>query len=329
MIKPLQDSHKRHINYLRLSVTDRCDLRCTYCMPAEGMTFFDRKELLSRDELLTIARLSVAMGIRKIRITGGEPLVRPEIVELLHDLGHLPELERLVITTNGLRMGKLAPRLKEAGVSGANISIDSLNDDLYRKVTRGGDLNRCLDGIEASVAAGLRTKINVVVMNGVNDHEVHDFVEFVRTRPISVRFIEYMPTRGKDSEKSLTLPTSELLQRINNETPLEPVQPHADFHMAGPARIFRAPGAMGSVGVISAVSCHFCDDCNRIRVTSTGLARGCLFHDSGLDLKPWLRSGDEAGLMDALRTVVDDKPAAHQMDTDEGPDNVPMSQLGG
>ncbi len=329
MIKPLQDSHKRRINYLRLSVTDRCNLRCTYCMPAEGLPIFDRQELLTSNEIMTIARLAVEMGIRKIRVTGGEPLVRRDIVELLHELGHLPQLERLVLTTNGLAMGKLAPRLKEAGVSGANISIDSLDADLYRDITRGGDLNRCLAGIDASIAAGLRTKINVVMMNGVNDHEISDFVDFVRTRPIAVRFIEYMPTRSKSQGRSLTLPSDELLERINKVTPLEPIERSGGFNMAGPAKNFRVAGAKGTVGVISPVSCHFCDDCNRIRITSTGLARGCLFHDTGLDLKPWLRSGDEAGLCEALRRVVDDKPEKHQLDTDDGPDVVPMSQLGG
>jgi len=331
--RPLQDSQKRRINYLRLSVTDRCNLRCSYCMPAEGLPFFDREDLLTRTEIMTIARLAVGMGIRKIRVTGGEPLVRPDIVDLLHELGHLPDLERLVLTTNGLRLGQLAPQLKEAGVSGANISIDSLNADLYSKITRGGDLNQCLEGIDAAIAAGLRTKINVVVMNGVNDHEAADFVEFVRTRPISVRFIEYMPTRGKDEGqndgKSLTLPTAQLLERLNKETPMEPIVRTDGFNMAGPARNFKVPGAVGSVGVISPVSCNFCDDCNRIRITSTGLARGCLFHDTGLDLKPWLRADDEAGLIAALRRVVDDKPSGHQLDTDDGPDIVPMSQLGG
>ncbi len=329
MRTPMQDSHHRHINYLRLSVTDRCNLRCSYCMPAEGLPVFDRGELLTRTEIMTIARLAVGLGIRKIRVTGGEPLVRPDIVELLDEMGHLPDLERLVLTTNGLRLGKLASPLKQAGVSGVNISIDSLDKDLYREITRGGDLQRCLEGIDASIEAGLHTKINVVVMSGVNDHEAPDFVEFVRTRPISVRFIEYMPTRGKDHGKSLTLPTAELLQRLNRQMPLEAIERSGGLIMAGPARNFRIPGSLGNVGVISPVSCKFCDDCNRIRITSTGLARGCLFHDSGLDLKPWLRPGDEKGLIEALRRVVNDKPSGHQLDQGEGPDIVPMSQLGG
>ncbi len=325
----LQDSHKRRINYLRLSVTDRCNLRCTYCMPAEGMKFFSREELLSRAEIMTIARTAVQLGIRKIRVTGGEPLVRPDIVELLTELGGLPELERLVLTTNGLRLGSLVEKLYDAGVSGANISIDSLNPDLYREVTRGGDLKQCLAGIDASVKAGLRTKINIVVMAGVNDHEAADFVRYAMDHPVAVRFIEYMPTRGRDQENKYTLPTAELLERLSKITDLEPINPSGGLTLAGPARNFRIPGGQGTIGVISPVSCHFCEDCNRIRITSTGLARGCLFHETGLDLKPWLRSGDDAGLAEAMRRVVNDKPEGHRLGEDDGPDPIAMSRLGG
>jgi len=329
MTRILQDSYKRRINYLRLSVTDRCNLRCTYCMPAEGLPIINRDELLTRQEIMTIARAAVQLGIRKIRVTGGEPLVRTDILELLQELGDLPELERLVLTTNGMRLGKMASDLKKAGVSGANISIDSLNPDRYREITRGGDLNKCLQGIDAALEAGLHTKINIVVMAGVNDHEAPDFVEYARTRPLSVRFIEYMPTRGKDSEPSLTVPTEELLARLCRITPLEPIERSGGLTMAGPARNFKTPDALGTVGVISPVSCHFCEDCNRIRVTATGLARGCLFHETGLDLKPWLRAGDESGLAEAMIRVVDDKPEAHQMGEDEGPDPIHMSRMGG
>ncbi len=329
MKNTLKDSHNRRINYLRLSVTDRCNLRCTYCMPAEGLPIFNRDDLLTRQEIMTIAHAAVRMGIRKIRVTGGEPLVRPDIVELLGELGSLPELERLVLTTNGLRLGKMASDLRQAGVSGANISIDSLNPERYREITRGGDLNRCLQGIDAAIEAGLRTKINIVVMAGVNDDEAPAFVEFARTRPVAVRFIEYMPTRGRSKGPSLTLPTVELLDRLSKLVSLEPIQRPGGLTMAGPARNFQVPGALGTVGVISPVTCDFCDDCNRIRITSTGLARGCLFHETGLDLKPWLRSGDEKGLAEALARVVADKPEGHELDSGEGPDEIPMSRLGG
>ncbi len=325
----IQDSHQRRINYLRLSVTDRCNLRCSYCMPAEGLPVFHREDLLSRQEIMTIAQAAVKLGIRKIRVTGGEPLVRSDIVELLVELGRLPKLERLVLTTNGLRLGPLAAKLRDAGVSGANISIDSLDPDRYREITRGGDLNRCLAGIDAAIEAGLHTKINVVVMAGVNDHEAPAFVDFVRTRPMAVRFIEYMPTRGRNHGRNLTVPTAELLDRLRRVTTLEPIERPSGLSMAGPARNFRVPGAQGTVGVISPVTCNFCEDCNRIRVTATGLARGCLFHETGLDLKPWLRPVDETGLAAALQRVVFDKPTQHRLDDDDGPDQIAMSRMGG
>ena len=329
MPTPLRDKHLRCINYLRLSVTDRCNLRCSYCMPAEGLPIFKRDELLTRQEIMTIARLAVHSGIRKIRVTGGEPLIRPDIVELLGELGALPDLERLVLTTNGLRLDTLAAQVKKAGVSGANISIDSLNPGLYKEITRGGDLQRCLAGIEAALAVGLRTKLNVVVMAGVNDHEAPDFVEFARKYPVAVRFIEYMPTGGKEVGPSLTVPTDTLLKRLSDGVELTPIERPGGLSMAGPARNFHIPDGAGTVGVISPVSCHFCQDCNRIRITATGLARGCLFHESGLDLKPWLRDGDEVGLARALRQVVMDKPEGHKLDEDGGADQVPMSRLGG
>jgi len=329
MKKILQDSHQRRINYLRLSVTDRCNLRCSYCMPAEGLPIFDRKDLLSHSEIMTIARTAVQLGIRKIRVTGGEPLVRADIVELLTELGSLPNLERLVLTTNGLLLGSMADRLRDAGVSGANISIDSLDPDRYREITRGGDLNRCLAGIDAAIEAGLHTKINVVVMAGVNDHEAPAFVDFARNHPVSVRFIEYMPTRGRQHKDTLTLPTADLLERLRQVATLEPVERPGALTMAGPARTFRIPDAKGTVGVISPVTCHFCEDCNRIRITATGLARGCLFHETGLDLKPWLRSDDYQGLAEAMRQVVYDKPTGHRLDEDDGPEQVAMSRVGG
>lgn len=298
-------------------------------MPADGLPLFKRENLLTGPEIISIAQAAVDLGIRKIRITGGEPLVRPDIVELLQNLGKISGLEQLVLTTNGVRMAALATDLFAAGVSGANISIDSLDPELYSKITRGGDMNRCLEGIEASLTAGLKTKLNMVVMAGVNDHEIPNFVEFSRTHPVAIRFIEYMPTQGSDHNDKLLLPSALLLERIQETTPLEPLGSPGVFSLAGPARNFRIPGALGSIGVISPVSDHFCADCNRIRITATGLARGCLFHETGLDLKPALREGDEAALAVALRQVVEDKPGGHQLDQRNVSNQAPMSRMGG
>ena len=337
----LTDGFNRRINYLRLSVTDRCNLRCTYCLPATGLPLYRRDDLLSDDHLLTVARVAVGLGIRKIRVTGGEPLLREGVVELLAALRALPGLERLVLTTNGTRLADLAGPLSAAGVDGLNISIDSLDPDRFRAITRGGDLSRVLAGIEAALADGFRTKLNVVVMQGVNDDEILDFVDLTRTRPLSVRFIEYMPTQGGAADRSLTLPSDTLLARIRGAFGELDDLDRKETRHSGPARRYRLPGAAGTIGVISALSCRFCSDCNRIRVTASGTAKGCLFHESSLDLKPWLASGDEAGLADALRRIVADKPEAHPLSLPghtEGPGKpddpdddlrVPMSRLGG
>ncbi len=325
----LHDSFQRTINYLRLSVTDRCNLRCSYCMPKEGAPLCSQAELLTRSQIKIIAEVATTLGIQKIRVTGGEPLVRPDIVDVLGDLGSLPGLKQLVLTTNGLRLASLAEELKALGIVGTNISIDSLNPDLYRSITRGGDLKHCLAGIEAALKAGLKTKLNVVILAGVNDHEIGAFVEMARTRPLAVRFIEYMPTRGNEPATSLTLPSAQILERIQAEVPLEPVEPAEGLTLAGPAREYRLPGGLGSLGFISAITDHFCGDCNRIRITADGLARGCLFHETGLDLKPWLLAEDRAGLTNALCQVVRDKPERHRIGKDDGPEPVAMSRMGG
>lgn len=325
----MRDSFARRINYLRLSVTDRCNLRCTYCMPAEGGPFCPAADLLTRQEIEILGQVAIRLGIQKIRVTGGEPLVRPDILDVLSDLGRLPGLRELAVTTNGLKLENIAQEMLDAGVAGANISIDSLNPHLYRSISRGGELDRCLRGINAALDVGLRTKLNVVVMAGINDQEAADFVAFAADRAIPVRFIEYMPTSGRRQDRALTLPSAQLLSALRKKFDLQPVTPSGEFPLAGPARNFRVVGSPVTVGFISAISDHFCADCNRIRITANGLARGCLFHETGRDLKPLLRAGDQPGLLRVLGQVVREKPAAHHLGEDEGPDAVAMSQVGG
>ncbi len=327
----LNDGHHRRINYLRLSITDRCDLRCQYCMPAEGAPTAPREDRLTDDELLAVARVAVELGIRKIRVTGGEPLVHPDPVGLLSALRRLPELERLVLTTNGVRLAPYAEALRAAGVEGVNVSIDSLQPDRYRDITRGGDLTRCRAGIDAALAAGFHVKLNVVVMGGVNDDEVLDFAALAQDLPLTVRFIEFMPT-GPARNGARTVPSDELLSRIGTVRPLTPVPHEPGGRLSGPARNFRWPDARGMVGVISPVSQHFCASCNRIRVGADGTARGCLFVREPVDLKRWLRSGDLDGLAAALRGIVGTKPEQHDLAGDGGrrdDDPLSMSQLGG
>ena len=329
----LQDQHQRLINYLRLSVTDRCNLRCRYCRPSGPLTLAEEPDVLTAEQMRRVAAAAVGLGIRKIRITGGEPLLRRDIVPLMADFAALPGLERLVMTTNGMLLAPLAGDLRRAGVSGVNISLDSLDPERFAAITQGGDLRRCLAGLEAALAAGLRTKLNVVVMAGVNDDELPAFLDLACSYPVSVRFIEYMPTRGKSHPDGagLTLPSRELLQRLGRLCHLQPTPSSEILGLAGPARSFTVNEGQGRVGVISPVSDHFCQDCNRIRVTSQGVARGCLFHDTGVDLRPWLQEEDDTGLREALRRVVQDKPGGHGLAhrRDDDPGTVPMWRIGG
>ena len=304
----LTDSQGRRINYLRLSVTDRCNLRCRYCMPPEGVPKLSHSDILSYEDLHRIAWQAVGLGLDKIRITGGEPLVRKGVVSFLEKLATIPGLTELVLSTNGVLLRQMARDLRRAGVQRLNVSLDSLKPETFARITRGGDLQQVLDGLDAAAQAGFPpVKINMVVMRGVNDDEVLDFAALTLHKAFTVRFIEYMPTMLDPDWRSLWVPGRELLERIEQRYPLRPLDT-AD--RAGPARNFRIAGAAGTLGVITPISHHFCDRCNRIRVTATGMARGCLFAGCGVDLKPYLQAGDEA-LREVLRQIVTGKPVRH------------------
>jgi GTP 3',8-cyclase len=324
----LTDSFGRRINYLRLSVTDRCNLRCRYCMPAEGVAFLAHGTILSYEELLLLARTAVLLGIEKVRVTGGEPLVRKGIVTFLARLAEIPGLQHLALTTNGLLLEKMAGSLLEAGVQRLNISIDSLRPATFAAITRGGDVHRVLAGIAAAAQAGFSSpRINMVVMRGVNDDEVIDFAALTLDKPYAVRFIEYMPTTREQGWQSRSISGQEVLERIARRYPLHPVD---KGKFAGPAKDFKIAGAAGTLGFITPVFGHFCGDCNRIRVTATGMAKGCLFSEDGFDLKPLLRTGDSAGLEEALRRVVCIKQDRHRLSgEDAGNRPFDMSKVGG
>jgi cyclic pyranopterin phosphate synthase len=324
----LTDSHGRTINYLRLSVTDRCNMRCFYCMPKEGIVNKGHHAILSYEELLLIAETAVGLGIEKVRITGGEPLVRAGIVGFLEKLAAIPGLRHLALTTNGLLLEKLAADLFRAGVQRLNVSLDSLDPRTFSEITRGGDLKTVLAGVDAAERAGFPPpKINCVIMRGVNDGEILDFVEMTRTRGNSIRFIEYMPAVKEDGWQRYCISGDEILQRISEHHTLETIDKGP---FSGPSRDFRIPGAQGSIGIITAVSGHFCSECNRIRVTSTGQAKGCLFSDERTDLMPFLRPPDREGLAEVLKRIVSDKPERHDISPDGYTHkNFTMSQVGG
>jgi GTP 3',8-cyclase len=324
----LIDNYGRRINYLRLSVTDRCNLRCSYCMPEAGVEKLSHEQVLCYEDLLRISAEAVAAGIEKIRVTGGEPLVRKGIVGFLGELSALPGLKELVLTTNGVRLNEMAQGLRDAGVQRLNISLDSLNPDTFAKITRGGNLHAVLDGIEAAERVGFPPhKINVVVMRGVNDNEILDFVRLTMERPYAVRFIEYMPTSGDGDWRALTVAGSEIMERIAERFTIEETGSH---ERSGPSRNFRVAGAVGSLGIITAMTGHFCDHCNRLRVTASGMAKGCLFSGADVDLKPALAARDSSVLREEIRRIVQAKPGRHQL-TVEGAENSPfaMSRVGG
>ncbi|SNB46004.1 GTP 3',8-cyclase MoaA [Geobacter sp. DSM 9736] len=309
----LRDNCGRKINYLRLSITDRCNLRCTYCMPAGGVTKLFHSDILSYEELVSVAEAAVAIGIEKIRVTGGEPLVRRGVCSFLSKLSRIEGLRQLVLTTNGLLLEEMAGDLKEAGVQRLNISLDSLRPEVFAHITRGGDLSRVLAGISAAGRAGFPLKINMVVMRGVNDGELADFAALTLERPCTVRFIEYMPAARTDNVGSLLLPGDRILAELSSRFSLEPVE-RGD--LGGPAREFRIKGGRGALGIITPISRHFCDDCNRIRVTSAGVARSCLFGTDSVDLKPFLHAEDRCGLDGALRRLVSIKGRGHCIGSD-------------
>jgi len=324
----LIDTYGRRINYLRLSVTDRCNMRCCYCMPAQGVAKLEHREMLSYEELFKVAGACVAQGIEKIRVTGGEPLVRKGVVEFLERLSAIPGLRELVLTTNGLQLEELALPLKKAGVARLNISLDSLKPETFARITRGADLAKVLRGIAAAEQAGFGPlKINMVVMRGVNDDEILDFAALSIDKPYTVRFIEYMPTLKDEGWGAQSMPGSEILARIAERYPLLPM---VSSEMAGPARNFKIEGAAGAIGIITPVSGHFCESCNRIRVTAAGKVRGCLFSDEGVDLKPLLLDSDPDLLQQTIRRIVSQKPGRHHI-AEEGAESatVNMSRIGG
>lgn len=323
----LTDRHGRRINYLRLSVTDRCDMRCVYCMPAEGIAKLDHCEVLSYEALHQLAAAAVAVGIEKIRVTGGEPLVRKGIISFLEGLATIPGLKQLVLTTNGQLLAGMATDLQRAGVQRLNISLDSLRPEVFARITRGGDLKKVLAGIRAAEAVGLPIKINMVVMRGSNDNEIADFAALTLKKDCSVRFIEYMPTKNEVGWQSLHVPGEEILARLSQDYRFTPI---IRGELSGPAREFQIAGAQGNIGVITALSGHFCQDCNRIRMTASGKMRNCLFAAEEFDLRALLASGDAAALQAELRRLVKVKPARHAMNAEEA-EHAPfvMAAIGG
>lgn len=331
----LVDRYQRVINYLRISVTDRCNLRCLYCMPEEGLPLKDQNEILSYEELFRLARLSAEMGITRIRLTGGEPLVRKGIVDFVSSLANIKGVEDLSLTTNGVLLAAYAGSLARAGLNRVNISLDSLKQDRYSLICRSDRLQQVWQGIQEAENHGLTPiKINFVAIKGINDDEVLKLAKLTLLHPWKIRFIEFMPT-GQQSfwGKDKYIPMQEIKEKIESFAPLIPILNNNSPHDGnGPAARFHFPDAAGEVGFISAMSCHFCDSCNRLRITAEGKLRTCLFSDDEIDLRQPLRQGaSDEEIMKILKEGSHSKPKGHYMANEEHFKKCQrsMSQIGG
>jgi cyclic pyranopterin phosphate synthase len=329
MSPTLLDGFDREITYLRVSVTDRCNLRCVYCMPEQGVAALGHKDVLRFEEIARLVRIGADLGIRNVRLTGGEPLVRRGIADLVRMVRAIPEIQSISLTTNGIALGEMAPALREAGLDRVNISLDSLSPERYGTITRRGQLADALAGIDAALSVGLApVKVNMVVMHGVNDDEVVAFAKRTIGEPWNVRFIEFMPLGGQAIQARREYVSSDVTrQRI--EQALGPLEP-ADIPGYGPARTWRIPGAAGTVGFISALSRHFCSTCNRVRLSSDGKLVPCLFSDLEYDLRGPLRAGADDGILcDIWRETLANKPARHRLDGALTTTGHQMSRIGG
>lgn len=323
------DRYNRDIDYLRISLTDACNLRCVYCMP-EQMTFRPREELLSDDEQRRLIGLFATVGFRKIRFTGGEPTLRPALVELVRHATQTPGIEAVGLTTNGVLLDKLAAPLRAAGLRSVNISLDTLDPVKFRRITRWGRLDSVLAGLDAAVRAGLRIKLNAVVSRGTNDREdVVALARYTLTQPWQVRFIEQMPFgNNAEFQKRSMVDEAELRDVLTAAYgPLELVN---NGRLDGEARLYRIAGAAGCLGFISPVTKPFCADCNRLRLTADGVLRLCLLRDHEIDLRPLLRGGaGDDEISAAIRQAVFEKPWGHGLQQHLIPATRGMSEIGG
>ena len=325
----LSDSFQRPINYLRISVTDRCNLRCIYCLPAEGVRLMSHRDILTYEEIYTIARVAAELGINKVRLTGGEPLVRLGLTELIQMLAQIEAIDDISLTTNGTLLSRYAAELKQAGLQRVNISLDTLKSDRFKLVTRSSlNLGDVLEGIKVARSVGLNpVKLNMVVMSGINDDELLDFAAKTIDEEWHVRFIEFMPVTEVGATASYFVSVSDMRKRLEQLGELEPCLPSVGN---GPAKYFRFPDARGTVGFITPVSEHFCFHCNRLRLTADGRLRPCLLADDEVDLKQPLRSGiSSAGLKQLIEAAVANKPLRHHLAEGYIPKGRPFSQVGG
>jgi cyclic pyranopterin phosphate synthase len=330
----LVDRFNRVHDYLRISVTDKCNLRCVYCMPAEGMEFEPDEKLLRFDEITEVVRVLAGYGIRKLRLTGGEPMVRKNLDQLIASLASIPGIEDIALTTNGIFFAPKAEKLRAAGLTRINISLDSLRADRFSTITRGGDIRKVLASLDAAARVGLDPiKINMVLMKGINDDEIDDFLRLTLDRKLHVRFIEYMPIGHHDDNwKAGYLPLSAVFERC--EKLGWQVTPSGEVYGNGPAKNYRIAGAEGVFGLIHPVSDHFCQTCNRLRLTADGNIKPCLYWSDEFNVRKYI--GDDEAVAKLFFTALEVKPENHEMAQaldDQAQSHTPtlrrMSQIGG
>jgi cyclic pyranopterin phosphate synthase len=327
---PYLDHFSRPINYLRVSVTDRCNLRCVYCMPPEGIELRAHEEILTLEEMARVVEAAATLGISKIRLTGGEPLARLGLADLVRMIAAVPGIDDVSMTTNGTLLTRHADELAAAGLRRVNISLDTLRPERFRRITRRGTLSDVWAGIKAAERAGLRPiKLNAVVIRGLNEDEVTDFARMTLDSARHVRFIEVMPLGANAAwAGDGYVPMSEVRARI--EATLGPLEPVGGPAGNGPARYYRLAGAAGTLGFITPVSEHFCFACNRLRLTADGKLRPCLLSDAEIDLRAPLRSGTSLeALADLLRTGILHKPGGHHLAQGQAPSARVMAEIGG
>lgn len=321
------DLQGRSIEYVRISITDRCNLRCLYCMPEEGVERFTHQEILTFEEIVRLARLMTPLGIHAVRLTGGEPMTRRGCLELVRMLRALPGIDRVAMTTNGILLKGRVAEAAQKGLTDVNVSLDTLDPETYRRITRCGDVADVLSMLREAVEAGMRVKLNAVPIRGLNEKDLAQIAALAKDQPIDVRFIELMPI---GSGADLTpIPTDEVLGRI--EAAFGPLQKDETRRGMGPAVYGKPAGFVGTIGFISAVSHEFCQRCNRVRITSDGLLKLCLNHRSNLNVKAMLRGGaSDAEIMEALQAAILRKPAHHGFsEVVEDKEARRMNQIGG
>lgn len=319
----MKDNQGRNIDYLRVSVTDRCNLRCIYCMPEKGILKKEHEDILRYEDIIKVVRAAALIGIKKVRYTGGEPLIMHDIDKLIYETANLPNIKDIAVTTNGHLLLDMAEDLKKAGLSRVNISLDTLDANKFKSITRVGSLDRVLNSIYKCVSIGLKpVKINTVLMRGINDNEIDDFINLTKEIPVEIRFIELMPIgEGVKLYNKSKLTSNEVLAHHPELIPLK-TKPGST------AELYTTKGAKGKIGFISPISCKFCSSCNRIRLTSTGYIKPCLHSKEEFSIKEYLNS--EVALAAALKSTILSKPLEHHLvEEKESRSKKSMYQIGG